>query len=869
MLLQKGIFENFLTGLGRLDLVMAAQEARKFPDPDRALDTLLERLPCDAEALAPPQLQVESTEINLGTIEAGEDRMLEIRLENSGERLLYGNVTVQVPAKQQAWLRLDEKPGTIQRVIQFQEHMVLPVRLERDRVRASDKPLEATLLIDSSGGTATIRIRADVPVKAFPEAALKGARSPRELAQLAKKSPKDAAPLFESGAVLAWYASNGWEYPVQGPASSGLAGIQQFFEALGLVKAPLVKMNKKRIEWSGSVGDTFEQEIVVTTDEKKPVHAHGTSDHPWLVVERAEVKGQKATIRVRVPQVPNSPGETLKATLTVQSNGDQRFFIPVSLAVGGRKRATPSSGAFNFDDEVVSVVPIDDDEPVTVVAIVEDEPVTVVAVANAPALAVVYAVDELTEVEEIQPIEEVHEIREIEEVPSRSLRSEDRPTSRPETRTETRTETRAETRAETRPELNRTRPEEPDSSRSRRSKPLDGSIVKHLMPLVVLLFALGSVFVWDYLNPPVAGVSTSVLPGLEVAFSKTTNSRFGLSVVDPTNSRGREKENKALSPPAGPTGETSTVCLRVGGEKGSDFMVGGGQGAERMVSSKTSREGGTFVFRYPQDEFEVTQEVRLIKGPTDTLDTALIRYTIKNTGRRKQMVGLRVLLDTYIGSRDDVPFLIPGTPGFVTTQKVIGQKDLPQYIEAVENPKDPNNPGTVVRVGLKFPGSKLEEPSEVFIGGYQNGFNQKRWDVPRVNIDGDSLVLLYWPETDLNAGESRTMGYSYGLAEIVADGSLALSAPAVVPPSADFVLTAYVYKAKKGTPYKLLLPKGLTLADKENAEKTVDADGERVTMTWRVRAGVASDDSFQIRLEGGGATSAPVKVKIQLKSIFG
>ena len=49
-LLKQGYLENFFGGLGRVDLAMAAKEAAKFPDRDRGLDQLLDKLPTDVLA---------------------------------------------------------------------------------------------------------------------------------------------------------------------------------------------------------------------------------------------------------------------------------------------------------------------------------------------------------------------------------------------------------------------------------------------------------------------------------------------------------------------------------------------------------------------------------------------------------------------------------------------------------------------------------------------------------------------------------------------------------------------------------------------------------------------------------------------------
>ena len=44
-------------------------------------------------------------------------------------------------------------------------------------------------------------VRAEVPVQPFPEGVLKDARNPRQLAEKAKHSHREAAELFERGAV--------------------------------------------------------------------------------------------------------------------------------------------------------------------------------------------------------------------------------------------------------------------------------------------------------------------------------------------------------------------------------------------------------------------------------------------------------------------------------------------------------------------------------------------------------------------------------------------------------------------------------------------------------------------------------------------
>ena len=229
-LLKKGFLASFLGGLGRADLALAAQEAARFPDQDRGLDQLLAKLP--SHVLEAPKLKAEPTDVSLGVIKVGTDRKLELHLSNLGMRLLYGSVVSDCK-----WLTLGDGPGNAQKLFQFGNDAVVPVHVRGQYLRAGNKPLEGHLVVESNGGTATIAIRADVPIKPYPDGVLAGALTPRQIAEKAKAQPKAAAPLFEKGAVAQWFKDNGWTYPVQGPSASGLGAVQQFFEAQRLIES--------------------------------------------------------------------------------------------------------------------------------------------------------------------------------------------------------------------------------------------------------------------------------------------------------------------------------------------------------------------------------------------------------------------------------------------------------------------------------------------------------------------------------------------------------------------------------------------------------------------------------------------------------
>jgi hypothetical protein len=134
-------------------------------------------------------------------------------LRNQGMRLIYGSVTIE----NAPWLTLGSGAGANQKLFQFGSEMSIPVNIQGKRLRASNKPLEGKLIVDSNAGMFTIKVKAEVPVKPFPSGSLAGARSPRQVAEKAKASPKDSAPLFENGSVAQWYKDNGWTYRSRAP----------------------------------------------------------------------------------------------------------------------------------------------------------------------------------------------------------------------------------------------------------------------------------------------------------------------------------------------------------------------------------------------------------------------------------------------------------------------------------------------------------------------------------------------------------------------------------------------------------------------------------------------------------------------------
>ncbi len=343
-LLSDGIWTTFFGGMGRLDLAAAAKAAAAAPDPDRGLSQLLEKLPADPDFLRPAKLAVQSAEEKLEKLTPGTDKTFEIVIANQGMLVLHGMVSTTCD-----WLVFGGRAGPKQRAFETRSLCPIQVRALGAKLRAGLHPMQAEVVIDSNGGTITVPIRAEVPIRPFPKGisakdALAGAMSPREIALKAKDHPKEAATLFEMGAVKAWYEGNGWTYPIEGSEGSGKGAVQQFFEALGLVKPPRVEINTKSLTFGGKVGTRLSTIVIVSTEENKPVYAHASSNQNWVTFGPAKYLGNKVKIPVEIT-VPPFPEQIVHAQVMIRGNGNQHFAIPVTVTV----------------ESVPTVVPIEED----------------------------------------------------------------------------------------------------------------------------------------------------------------------------------------------------------------------------------------------------------------------------------------------------------------------------------------------------------------------------------------------------------------------------------------------------------------------------------------------------------------------------
>ncbi len=368
--------------------------------------------------------------------------------------------------------------------------------------------------------------------------------------------------------------------------------------------------------------------------------------------------------------------------------------------------------------------------------------------------------------------------------------------------------------------------------------------------------------------------------------------RFGLVLLGPD---GRPSPGRLTFEEQG---LTNNVCVRLDGNEwlfgerpfrrsdGRMMRSWPGRWKERDRPLPSGR-GRQSVWVYDAEQVEITQTVEIVRGPQSGLfDTCLVRYRIDNRDRRPHRVGLRFLLDTYIGRNDGVPFLIPGRAQLCSDRLDFHGAEVPDFIQALER-ENLADPGTVARVQLR-PGGDLESPTRVTLGAWPNPKLADRdprcdqektlWEVPVLPIrslsPADSAVTIYWAERLLPPEGTREVGFTYGLGNVSSGegGQLGLTVGGAFVPGGEFTVTALVSNPVAGQTVALTLPPEFELVEGA-AEQRVPplppgAPSPNSPVSWRVRAG-PKEGTYNIQVRSSTGVSQAQAVRIKVKGIFG
>ncbi len=245
----------------------------------------------------------------------------------------------------------------------------------------------------------------------------------------------------------------------------------------------------------------------------------------------------------------------------------------------------------------------------------------------------------------------------------------------------------------------------------------------------------------------------------------------------------------------------------------------------------------------------VTQNLSIgTSSTTGEPDTMRIEYIVENKGHTRHDVGLRVMLDTFLGDNDGAPFRLAEQAVDVT--KSFEQNELPDYWQAFDSLAQPK----VIAQGT-FRDKDSTPPDLVYFtdwGTLYDNVWKTQLDYGEDFIragehDPDSAMAMFWMPETLMSGESRRYVTYYGLGDVsIAPGSLSIgvtSPSEVVAQIVDpkpFQIIAYVQNTADERALQvnvdLQLPEGLKLAPNQNAQYFIGnmlPDEER-QISWSV-----------------------------------
>jgi hypothetical protein len=181
----------------------------------------------------------------------------------------------------------------------------------------------------------------------------------------------------------------------------------------------------------------------------------------------------------------------------------------------------------------------------------------------------------------------------------------------------------------------------------------------------------------------------------------------------------------------------------------------------------------------------ITQTLSFLRNPqTQVEDSALIEYEITNLSEQPHEVGLRMMLDTKLGSNDGAPFRIGSNS--ITSEVLFNKNDLENYWLTFDSLSSPN----VIAQGiLKNEEFEILPPDTLILANW-GSLVDNPWNFPyekdrpfirKGELEKDTALALYWNPQMIEPNQTLTFKTAYGLGGITlspGELSLGITAPA-------------------------------------------------------------------------------------------
>ncbi len=224
---------------------------------------------------------------------------------------------------------------------------------------------------------------------------------------------------------------------------------------------------------------------------------------------------------------------------------------------------------------------------------------------------------------------------------------------------------------------------------------------------------------------------------------------------------------------------------------------------------------------------EVAFVAKFVNGPTTGRpDTVKLVYQAKNVSTKKKRIGIRLMLDTYLGNNDGAPFSLPGRETFQTEREVY-KKNMPMYWYTQDDISQP----TVRAQGTLY-ADDLVTPDKIQFAAYRRvepepwGYQSQKGQRFQIWLDApDSVVALYWFESEVKPAEYKVASTYYGVYGATLD-------------------TGKYFNVSIGAPLKVKLDPFSVSADIENAVTAGPVRKMKTKLYLRRKDGEELDDRY-------------------------
>jgi len=261
------------------------------------------------------------------------------------------------------------------------------------------------------------------------------------------------------------------------------------------------------------------------------------------------------------------------------------------------------------------------------------------------------------------------------------------------------------------------------------------------------------------------------------------------------------------------------------------------------------QQGQSLVTRSEFGSVSVIQTLQLIPHPSTRVpDSVLIEYLMTNRDTIAHSVGIRMVLDTMLGSNDGAPLRIGQQA--ITGETSIEYPALP-FWQAFDSL---TNPSIVAQGTLDIPDMGVYPPDQMTLANW-GGLATHPWEyvtkpgrgfIREGENEADTALALLWRPLTLAPGESRRVRTVYGigsLTRVLGDLALGLTAPLELSAHSKKTHTVVAYVSNAGafdsqnTVLSFHLPAGLELVEGPSRSTPFRLNkGETRQLVWKIRA---------------------------------